>query len=117
MGLRIEPGGASWSYRGFHAFRRRLAEAEGFDLDQMEGFGGDRTWNTTAGDSVTPLEPLLYHSDCDGYLDSWDCEQVLPRLRAIVASWPTSDYYRQQGELLIVGMEHTVEHGCAVSFT
>ncbi|MGW6507252.1 hypothetical protein ACWGCP_06810 [Streptomyces niveus] len=32
----------SWSYSGFAAFRRRLAETESFVLSEMWGFGGER---------------------------------------------------------------------------
>ncbi|MEU9297924.1 hypothetical protein [Streptomyces sp. NPDC048266] len=31
-----------WFYSGFAAFRRRLAETEGFVLFEMRGFGGER---------------------------------------------------------------------------
>ncbi|MGV9451605.1 hypothetical protein [Streptomyces sp. NPDC003635] len=30
----------SWSYTGFNMFRQWLAQAEGFTLDEMGGFGG-----------------------------------------------------------------------------
>ncbi|RVU15866.1 hypothetical protein EOT10_37720 [Streptomyces antnestii] len=39
------PSPVSWSYSGLPAFRRRLAEAEGFVLCEMSGFGGERPWN------------------------------------------------------------------------
>ncbi|MGR4877873.1 hypothetical protein ACIPUC_00230 [Streptomyces sp. LARHCF249] len=49
MGLTLFPGDGDtnspdvdWSYSGFPAFRRQLARAEGFDLDEMSGFGGER---------------------------------------------------------------------------
>ncbi|MFJ9633608.1 hypothetical protein ACIRU8_38550 [Streptomyces sp. NPDC101175] len=42
-----------WSYSGFAAFRRQLARAEGIDLNEMWGFGGERPWS----DVSTALEP------------------------------------------------------------
>lgn len=121
MGLDIRPGDASWSYRGFHEFRKRLAAAEGFDLDMMRGFGGSREWETTNGDHFTPLAPLLHHSDCDGYLESEECEQALPRLVAILGTWADHPdaavrYDVEQGWRLVAAMEHSIEHGCAVRF-
>ena len=117
MGLRINPGGASWAYGGFMRFRERLAEAEGLVLGEMVGFGGEKPWEFTSGNPVTTLAPLLNHSDCDGYLSGWQCEEVLPRLRSIVASWDDYDYDRRQGQALIAGMEHCAEHRCALVFS
>ncbi|MGW9133258.1 hypothetical protein [Streptomyces sp. NPDC055681] len=91
MGLVLFPGDGdnrspdvSWSYSGFAAFRRRLAQAEGFDLSEMWGFGGDRPWS----DVTTALEPLLDHPDDGGDdLSSADCAVILPRLEAIADEW------------------------------
>ncbi|TMS00140.1 hypothetical protein [Nonomuraea basaltis] len=120
MGVSMYPGRASWSYSGFGSFRDRLAQAEGFDLREMAGFApfdAPEDWTGKPWDTVhTTLEPLLNHSDCDGYLDAYECEQVIPRLRQIIATWPESDYDRQHGEALIKGMEHCVEHGCSMRF-
>ncbi|WP_393073633.1 hypothetical protein [Streptomyces sp. LN704] len=69
MGLVLFPGDddtsspdVSWSYTGFGVFRRWLAQAEGFALDEMHGFGGQRPWN----DVSTTLAPLLNRPDDDG---------------------------------------------------
>jgi hypothetical protein len=70
----------SWSYTGFGAFRRWLAQAEGFALDEMHGFGGQRPWN----DVSTTLAPLLNHPDDDGPdLTPIQCAAILPRLQEI----------------------------------
>ncbi|MFI6406327.1 hypothetical protein [Streptomyces sp. NPDC050548] len=70
-----------WSYRGFAEFRQWLAQAEGFGLDEMYGFGGDRQWISV----TTALEPLLDHPD-DGVSEFTpaQCAAMLPRLEAIV---------------------------------
>ncbi|MER6221121.1 hypothetical protein ABT189_11125 [Streptomyces sp900105755] len=87
MGLVLFPGDhdtsspdVSWSYTGFGAFRRWLAQAEGFALDEMHGFGGQRPWN----DVSTTLAPLLNHPDDDGPdLTPIRCAAILPRLQEI----------------------------------
>ncbi|MFD7322076.1 hypothetical protein ACFV9D_13490 [Streptomyces sp. NPDC059875] len=91
MGLVLFPGDGddsspdiSWSYSGFAAFRRRLAQAEGFELSEMWGFGGERPWS----DVSTTLEPLLDHPDDDGDdLQAAECAAILPRLEAIADRW------------------------------
>ncbi|MFH8474569.1 hypothetical protein [Streptomyces sp. NPDC018000] len=91
MGLVLFPGDGensspdvSWSYSGFAAFRRRLAETEGFVLSEMWGFGGERPWS----DVSTALEPLLDHLDDSGDdLSPADCRSILLRLEAITDQW------------------------------
>ncbi|RZU44559.1 hypothetical protein EV284_2028 [Streptomyces sp. BK022] len=88
MGLTLFPGDGdvtspdiSWSYTGFHMFRKWLAQAEGFTLAEMEGFGGDRRWHSVS----TALAPLLDHPDDDGPdLTSAQCAAMLPRLQAML---------------------------------
>ncbi|MEU0213195.1 hypothetical protein [Streptomyces canus] len=87
MGLVLFPGDddisspdVSWSYTGFGVFRRWLAQAEGFALDEMHGFGGQRPWN----DVSTTLAPLLNHPDDNGPdLSPIQCAAILPRLQEI----------------------------------
>lgn len=86
-----------WAFDGFGLFRRRLAEAEGLDLEEMQGYGkynefgnhvpGARSWD----EIDTPLKPLLDHSDCDGELTPEECAQVFPRLRKILEGWDLDD--------------------------
>ncbi|MFG2987272.1 hypothetical protein ACGFYQ_39565 [Streptomyces sp. NPDC048258] len=91
MGLVLFPGdgdnsspAVSWSYSGFAAFRRRLAETEGFALSEMWGFGGERPWSEVS----TALEPLLDHPDDGGDdLSPAECESILVRLEAITGQW------------------------------
>ncbi|MFF9037946.1 hypothetical protein ACF090_21025 [Streptomyces sp. NPDC014892] len=91
MGLVLFPGDrdptspdVSWSYSGFAAFRRCLAQAEGFDLSEMWGFGGEQPWSEVC----TVLEPLLDHPDVGGDdLSPADCAAILPRLAAIADQW------------------------------
>ncbi|WP_141208556.1 hypothetical protein [Streptomyces griseorubiginosus] len=89
MGLVLFPGDddtsspdVSWSCTGFGVFREWLARAEGFVLDEMHGFGGERPWN----DVSTTLTPLLDHPDDDGPdLTPIQCAAMLPRLQELAA--------------------------------
>lgn len=91
MGLILFPGDedtsspdVAWSYSGFAAFRARLAQAEGFTLSEMRGFGGERPWS----DVSTTLKPLLDRPDDDGgELSAAECTAILPRLDAITGQW------------------------------
>ncbi|MBO1332565.1 hypothetical protein [Streptomyces sp. VRA16 Mangrove soil] len=91
MGLVLFPGDGdnnspdiSWSYSGFAAFRRHLAEAEGFTLSDMWGFGGERPWTEVS----TTLQPLLDHPDDGGDdLSPAECASILVRLEAIADQW------------------------------
>jgi hypothetical protein len=88
MGLVLFPGDddvtspdVSWSYTGFNMFRQWLAQAEGFTLTEMDGFGGDRPWSSVS----TTLAPLLDHPDDDGPdLTPAQCAAMLPRLEAVI---------------------------------
>ncbi|MEV8363761.1 hypothetical protein [Streptomyces niveus] len=80
MGLMLSPGdddvtspGVSWSYTGFNMFREWLAQAEGFTLAEMNGFGGDCVWSSVS----TTLAPLLDHPDDDGSLAPAQCAAML----------------------------------------
>ncbi|MFG2833019.1 hypothetical protein ACGFWI_37135 [Streptomyces sp. NPDC048434] len=87
MGLVLFPGDddtgspdVSWSYTSFGVFRQWLAQAEGFTLDDMDGFGGQRPWS----DVSTRLRPLLDHPDDAGPdLTPTQCAAMLPRLQEI----------------------------------
>ncbi len=71
----------SWSYTGFNKFREWLAQAEGFALAEMHGFGGDRPWSSVS----TTLAQLLDHPDDDAPdLTPAQCAAMLPRLEAIL---------------------------------
>ncbi|MER6448721.1 hypothetical protein DEJ51_34085 [Streptomyces venezuelae] len=93
MGLVLFPGDGDtsspdvdWSYSGFAAFRRQLARAEGFDLDRMWGFGGERPWSEV----TTSLEPFLDRpDDGGGELSASECAALLPRFEEIVDHWQT----------------------------
>lgn len=95
------------SYSGFAGFRELLGKAAGFDvravwklrkLNQETGEYEDVSQLTapkppipelivdepavnTVGDAA--LEPLIWHSDCEGFMTADECRQVAPRLREL----------------------------------
>ncbi|HZZ77145.1 MAG TPA: hypothetical protein VFE62_01420 [Gemmataceae bacterium] len=101
MGIDFSHGNAHWSYSGFHAFRKRLASTLGLDLDDMKGFGGDRSWE----DVTDHIKELLDHSDCDGELSPEACIRIAPRLRDMVTPWADDDYDKINAMNLADGME------------
>ncbi|MFE9742253.1 hypothetical protein [Streptomyces sp. NPDC006477] len=70
-----------WFYSGFAAFRRRMAETEGFVLSEMRGFGGERRWNEVS----IVLQALLNRPDAGGDdLSPAACASVLIRLEVVL---------------------------------
>ena len=64
MGLHTTHGCYNGSYSGFGTERRKLAKLLGFELGDMEGFGGIESWK----EINHPLIPLLNHPDYEGVL-------------------------------------------------
>jgi hypothetical protein len=106
MGIDFSVSKASWSYSGFHAFRRRLALEIGIDLDKMKGFGkgfgetegkgfGETEDGLSWDNIIDPIALFLNHSDCDGYLTATQSRRVGKRLMKLVEKWPENDYDRQ----------------------
>lgn len=126
MGLILFPGDgdvsspdASWSCRGFHDFRYALARAEGFDLEEMRGFGGERPWSEV----TTLLEPLLDHPDVAGDpLTVADCAAIAPRLEAIADEWAPDgndacgDRHVEDAQQLALVLRFCVEKGVPLLF-
>lgn len=64
MGLDTTHGAWHGSYSGFANFRRAVCLAAGLgDIDDYEGFGGNKPFPHRID---VPVTPLLDHSDCDG---------------------------------------------------
>lgn len=112
MGLVLFPGDddnsspdVAWSCTGFAVFRGWLAQAEGFDLDEMHGFGGLRSWS----DVVTPLAPLLDHPDVGGPdLSPLECAAMLPRVEEI------ADQCQERGQDRLVQEHITYARNLAI---
>lgn len=109
----------SWSCSHFNDFRRQLAQAEGFTLDEMWGFGGECSWSGVS----TSLEPLLGHPDTGGdALSVAECATILPRLEAITVRWqkqcdaPDLQQYAEDAVRLAVVLRFCVANGVALLF-
>ncbi len=104
-----------WSYGGFDRFRRHIAKSIGIDLDIMQGFGGDRSW-----EDKNPVEMLLNHSDCDGELSSKECQEIAPELEKIILAWKGEtggeDYDRATGLILVAAMRECAREGADLIF-
>lgn len=112
MGLDFSHCEARWAYSGFHRFRERLANMIGFSLNDMDGFGGSRQWDTIHDD----IKPLLDHSDCDGVLTPEECKVVYPRLNELIQDWSDGDVDKSRALELIEGMKLCVELGEDLEF-
>lgn len=73
------------SYLGLHEFRTAWAQLLGFDLEDMQGFGGTQPWTTE------PLQCFFDHSDCDGEISWQDAEQILVAARKDAPKLPNYD--------------------------
>jgi len=74
------------SYLGFHEFRKAWAQLLGFNLEDMQGFGGTQPWTTE------PLQCFFDHSDCDGEISWQDAEQILAEARKDATKLPKYDW-------------------------
>lgn len=109
MGVNI--GRSQWAYGLFAEFRRELAALEGFELGEMRGFDGERSWDEV----TTPLAPFLNHSDCDGDLSPEECAQVWPRLADLLPLLP-QEYDRINGAGLVEDMRECAASGQRLEF-
>ena len=73
-------------YLGFHEFRTSWARLLGFDLEDMQGFGGLKPWTTE------PLQCFFGHSDCEGDISWQDAEQILVEARKDAHKLPDYDW-------------------------
>lgn len=112
---------ACWSYGSFAEFRRRLAEAEGFVLGDMWGFGGDRQWEEIS----TSLEPFLNHPDDHSKdIAPEDCAAILPRLENILEQWVSmadseedlADRHIEDARNLVTVLRICVSKGVVLAF-
>lgn len=65
-------GFTAGSYGGFMEWRKTIAKAVDIELEDMLGFYGTTPWT---GDE--PFYELLNHSDCDGYIETEECHELV----------------------------------------
>lgn len=117
MGLYFTIGNRSsaahWSYGGFHAFRVKISALAGINLNDMQGFDGNKKWSDLKDDIV----PFLNHSDCDGSLSPQECKKIYPRLAELLNNMPEDDYDRKNGNILVENMKECVKRRVKLIFT
>lgn len=65
------------SYGGYASWRSAIAKAKEFDLDKMQEFEGDESWEGK------PFQLVLNHSDCDGEYTLEQIPALLEELKEI----------------------------------
>lgn len=132
MGVQFSVNGyecnASWSYGGFMAFRNRLAQSIGLDLDEMQGFRkrhptdegyirpGWRSWEYI----MSPLKHFLNAPDDDHDLSTETCRCIYPILSQIIEQWEAIDawdYDHIQGRNLVLAMKYCAENNKALHWS
>ena len=83
MGLDTTHNAWNGPYSSFGSWRKWLAKQAGFNLDDMEGFGGGKEWSEEM--KAKDYYPLLNHSDCDGVLTPLECQKTAKFLGHIMA--------------------------------
>ena len=130
MGLDCSHNAWHGAYSAFMTWRRKLAEIAGLPpLDLMEGFYPSLSvykipefieenlpikWDCL---KPSPLHELLYHSDCDGYIPSENCNAIADELEKLLPLLPEEDHFghignwRQKTETFIQGLRKAAESG------
>jgi hypothetical protein len=101
MGLDTTHNAWHGSYSSFNGFRTFIANLIGITLDDMDSYGGDKSWDNVKDD----LKHLLNHSDCDGHITPVKCAKIAKRLRELLKNWPEGSDYRDKAEQFAKGCE------------
>ena len=96
------------SYSGYGRWRKEIAKAKGFDLDEMDGFFGCISWTDQ------PFQLILNHSDCDG---GYSVEQVPELLQELynIKNLNVDDY--EQSDKLIHLCVVSLKNGMPICFS
>ena len=89
MGLDVSHGDFYMSYGHFNDFRGQLLilSGEGY-LEDMEGFGGLRSWDSVNDD----IKLFINHSDCDGDFSPEDCQKIATRLSDFIGQMKMPEF-------------------------
>lgn len=87
MGLDTTHNAWHGPYSSFNDWRGWVGKQIGIELRQMEGFGGEISFDTVTHD----VKALLDHSDCDGSLTPEQCEQIANGLDEILSKLPEDE--------------------------
>lgn len=83
MGLDTSHNAWHGPYSSFNRFRTMIAEKIGIKLEDMEGFGGNKSFSEVNH----PIVPLLDHSDCDGELSVEECKSIVEGIDLILSDF------------------------------
>lgn len=87
MGLDTSHDAWHGPYSSFMEWRKWLANQIGFNLNEMDGFGGSKPFEQMKHN----IRPLLDHSDCDGELSPDECRQIAFGLQQILDALPADE--------------------------
>jgi hypothetical protein len=91
---KMEPTDVSFGYVGFMRFRYHVVQLMGIDAgDNINIFQSGAAEKVSKDD---PLFDFVFHCDCDGQLDDYQCGEIGPRLKALLESWNPIDTSDQQ---------------------
>jgi hypothetical protein len=91
---RLESVDAHFSYKGFMLFRYHIVRLMGIDTGNNINI-----FDSGAAEKVPKDDPLfdfIFHCDCDGELDSYQCGEIGPRLKTLLENWNPTDVYEKK---------------------
>ena len=97
MGLDFSRCNATWACSPFNKFRDRLET--------------QAAQTPCTGGTPDPLDTLLDHSDCDGFIEAWDCGPLATRLLELTDSWGGEDHDRRNTLSLVRGLRLAESRG------
>lgn len=90
MGLDISHNAWHGAYSAFMRWRIKIADVAGLgNLEDYEGFS--KNLNPLVFDKKHPLTPLLFHSDCDGYINWSELESIIKALTELLPMLENED--------------------------
>lgn len=84
MGLDISHGAWHGAYSAFNRYRTEIARQIGIHLNSMEGFTEDANAIKWESLKPNPIQCLLNHSDCDGYINWSVCAKIADELEKLL---------------------------------
>lgn len=132
MGLVISHSAFYGSYTSFNEWRLEIATRVGIPLKLMEGYY-IKQFDTDDGipkeyklnrvlpigwDTLkpNPLHELLYHSDCEGYLNYSSLKKMLPKLEELIVNEPKDTWFYQRTHRFIEGAMAAIEFKHKLTF-
>lgn len=86
------------SYTSLNNLRKFVAKKIGIDLDEMEFFGGKKSWSTL---ELEPIHLFFAFKDCEGDLNSHFCGRLANGLSTFLENCDKQEIFRECGFLEI----------------